>query len=55
MLATMPDLPREDRLQMVEAILRQAQVLERVCLDPKIMHASEHELDPSPSLKPRSS
>ena len=49
-LASMPDLPRSDRLLMIDAILKQAQVLEKVCLDPTIMHASEHELDPRPSL-----
>jgi len=52
-LASMPDLPRSDRLLMIDAILKQAQVLEKVCLDPTIMHASEHELDPRPSLKSR--
>ena len=30
---------------MLAAILKEAHVLERVCLEPKIMHASEHELD----------
>jgi len=53
-LSNMPDLPRSDRLLMIDAICKQAQILERVCLDPEIMHASEHELDPKPSLKARS-
>ncbi len=52
-LSDMPDLPRSDRLLMIEAIYKQAQILERVCLDPKVMHASEHGLDPEPSLKAR--
>jgi signal transduction histidine kinase len=53
-LSSMPDLPRSDRLLMIDAICRQAEILERVCLDPEIMHASENELDPKPSLKARS-
>jgi len=53
-LSNMPDLPRSDRLLMIDAICKQAQILEKICLDPKIMHASEHELDPKPSLKARS-
>ena len=54
-LADMPDLPRADRLLMIDAICKEAQILEKVCLDPKIMHASEQALDPKPSLKARSS
>jgi signal transduction histidine kinase len=50
-LANMPDLPESDRAPMLDAILGAARVLERICLEPKIMHASEHELEPVPALK----
>jgi hypothetical protein len=52
-LRHMPDLPAEERLQMLDAIYKQAKVLEKVCLDPKIMHASELELEPRPLLRSR--
>ena len=56
-LASMPDLPDADRVPMLNAILSAAQVLEKICLEPKIMHASEHELEPAPSVNahPRTS
>jgi signal transduction histidine kinase len=51
-LRSMPDLPRNERVEMIDAICQQAEILERVCLDPAIMHASEHDLDPVPSVHP---
>jgi hypothetical protein len=48
-----PDLPRDERLQMLDAIYKQAKVLEKVCLDPKIMDTSELELEPRPLLQDR--
>jgi signal transduction histidine kinase len=52
-LASMPNLPASERVPMINAILGAARVLEKICLEPKIMHASEHELDPTPSVKTR--
>jgi hypothetical protein len=50
-LVNMPGLPDSDRVQMLNAILDAAKVLEKICLEPTIMHASEHELEPAPSVK----
>jgi signal transduction histidine kinase len=52
-LRAKPDLPSDERLTMLEAIHAQVKILERICLDPKIMHPSERELDPSPVARNR--
>jgi hypothetical protein len=52
-LTAKPDLPAAERLNMLEQIYRQTKILERVCLEPKIMHPAENELDPSPSTTER--
>lgn len=43
-----PDLPREQRLEMVSAIRDQASVLERVSLEPTHRNPVEHDLHPKP-------
>ncbi|HEY6017119.1 MAG TPA: hypothetical protein VIU16_10055 [Gaiellaceae bacterium] len=49
-LQAKPDLPREERLLLLEEVYKQVRILERVCLDPKIMHPSEESLDPRPAV-----
>jgi signal transduction histidine kinase len=48
-LQAQPDLPDGERGALLEAIYRQAKILERVCLEPKIMHPSENDLRPRPA------
>ena len=50
-LANMPDLPESERVPMLNAIRDEAKVLEKICLEPRIMHANENELEPAPSVK----
>jgi signal transduction histidine kinase len=53
-LTAQPDLPPGDRQNMLDEIYRQVKILERVCLEPKIMHPAENELRPTPSVGPGS-
>ena len=48
-----PDLPAEQREEVLHEIYRQAKILERVCLEPKIMHPAESDLRPTPSVVDR--
>ena len=52
-LRSRPDLPDADRAAMLDALLQEARVLQRVCLAPTIMHPSEQGLDPAPALQPQ--
>ena len=47
-LVDMSDLAEETRQELYAAILDQAEVLERVCLDPEVLGAAEMELHPRP-------
>ena len=38
-------------IEMLESSTKQTKILERVCLDPKIMHPSEQSLDPAPCAR----
>jgi signal transduction histidine kinase len=49
-LKAMPGLPKDQQLALLDAIAKEAVVLERICLTPKIMHPSEDALDPTPTL-----
>jgi signal transduction histidine kinase len=48
-LQARPDMPVAERSGLLNEIYRQAKVLERVCLEPKIMNQSENGLDPKPA------
>jgi mycothiol synthase len=50
-LKARPDLPSAQQLALLDAIAKEAVVLERICLTPKIMHPSEDALDPTPTLQ----
>ena len=52
-LKARPDLPRDQQLALLDVIVKEAVVLERICLAPKIMHPSEATLAPTPSLGKR--
>ena len=52
-LKARPDLPSEQQLALVDVIVKEAVVLERICLAPKIMHPSEGALAPTPNLPER--
>jgi hypothetical protein len=45
------DLPIEEHLALLDVIVKEAVVLERICLAPKIMDPSEATLDPTPTLR----
>ena len=47
------DLPIDEHLALLDVIVKEAVVLERICLAPKIMHPSEDTLDPTPTLRER--
>ena len=47
-LQARPEMPATEREALLNEIYRQAKVLERVCLEPKIMDASENGLNPIP-------
>ena len=47
------DLPIDEHLALLDVIVKEAVVLERICLAPKIMHPSESTLDPTPTLGER--
>jgi hypothetical protein len=49
-LRARPDLPGEQQLALLDVIVKEAVVLERICLAPKIMPPSEDTLDPVPTL-----
>ena len=49
-LIAQPELASADRLNLLEIMSKQTKILERICLEPKIMHASEQGLDPVPAL-----
>jgi len=42
-------------LALLDVIVKEAVVLERICLAPKIMHPSEDTLDPTPTLRGQAS
>jgi len=44
------DLPSDQQLALLDVIVKEAVVLERICLTPKIMHPSEHILAPTPTF-----
>lgn len=44
------DLPDDQRLALLDVIVKEALVLERICLTPKIMHPSEDALAPTPTF-----
>jgi signal transduction histidine kinase len=48
-LQARPDMPETERIVLLNEIYRQAKVLERVCLEPKIMSPSENGLEPAPA------
>jgi signal transduction histidine kinase len=48
-LRARPDMPAAERTVLLNEIYRQAKVLERVCLEPKIMNSSENGLEPRPA------
>lgn len=52
-LKARPDLPSEQQLALLDVIVKEAVVLERICLTPKIMHPSEDTLAPTPTLSER--
>ena len=52
-LKARPDLPSDQQLVLLDLIVKEAVVLERICLTPKIMHPSEATLAPTPSLVER--
>jgi signal transduction histidine kinase len=52
-LKAKPDLPSDQRLALLDVIVKEAVVLERVCLTPKVMHPSEATLTPTPILGER--
>lgn len=47
-LQMQPDMDPVERTALLAEIFRQTKILERVCLEPKIMHESEHGLEPRP-------
>ena len=47
------DLPIDEHLALLDVIVKEAVVLERICLAPKIMDPSEDTLDPAPRLRER--
>lgn len=47
------DLPIDEHLALLDMIVKEAVVLERICLAPKIIHPSETQLDPTPTLRER--
>jgi signal transduction histidine kinase len=49
------DLPIDEHLALLDVIVKEAVVLERICLAPKIMDPSEDTLDPTPTLRGRAS
>ena len=48
-LQARPTMPEAERANLVNEIYRQTKILERVCLEPKIMHTNENGLDPRPA------
>ena len=52
-LRARPDLPSDQQLALLDVIVKEAVVLERICLAPKIMHPSERPLAPTPTLGER--
>ena len=54
-LKARPELPSEQQLALLDVIVKEAVVLERICLTPKIMHPSEGTLAPTPTLLERAS
>jgi hypothetical protein len=46
------DLAADQRIALLDAIVKEAVVLERICLAPKIMHPSEAKLAPTPAVGP---
>ena len=48
-----PDLPSGQQLALLDIIVKEAVVLERICLTPKIMHPSEETLAPTPAVGER--
>jgi len=48
-LQARPDMPAGERGALLNEIYRQAKVLERVCLEPKIMDPAENGLEPRPA------
>ena len=49
-LRTRRDLPADQQIALLDAIVKEAVVLERICLTPKIMHPSEEALAPTPTI-----
>jgi len=49
-LQARPDLPSDQQAALLDVIVKQSVVLERICLTPKIMHPSEDPLAPTPTL-----
>jgi len=47
------DLPIDEHLALLDMIVKEAVVLERICLAPNIMPPSEDQLDPTPTLRER--
>ena len=47
------DLPIDEHLALLDVIVKEAVVLERICLAPKIMDPSEETLDPTSTLRGR--
>jgi len=52
-LKARPNLPSDQQLALLDVIVKEAVVLERICLTPKIMHPSEDALAPTPMLSER--
>ncbi len=52
-LKARPDLPNDQQAALLDVIVKEAVVLERICLTPKIMHPSEDLLAPTPTLGER--
>jgi signal transduction histidine kinase len=52
-LQAQPELSSVDRGVLLDEIYKQAKILERVCLEPKIMHPSELDLSPRPVVPVR--
>src|SRR3954449_4358061 len=50
-LQARPDMLAAERAVLLNEIYKQTKVLERVCLEPKIMHPSETGLDPMPATR----
>jgi signal transduction histidine kinase len=52
-LKARPDLPSDQQRVLLDVIVKEAVVLERICLAPTIMHPSESPLFPTPTLGER--